>query len=152
MNSTIRYSLLATTAVAFSLPLAAEQGATGLLTFSSARGVAETTERIESTARARGLTVFATIDHAGEAQKAGLSMRATRVILLGNPKAGTPVMAASPSVAIDLPLKVLVADNGVGGSVVTINDPAWIRKRHDVPEDLVKNIAGLGPLVETALK
>ncbi len=124
----------------------------GLLVRPSKYSVGATVEKIEAVAKARGLAIFARIDHAGEAQKAGLSMKPTVLILIGSPKAGTPVMQAAPSAAIDLPLKALVAESADGSTTVTINDPAYLRARHGVPEELQKNVSGLGPLLDAALQ
>ena len=87
------------------------------------------------------------IDHSGEAEKVGLKMPATKVIVFGSPKAGTPLMVASPTLAIDLPLKVLVAEDAGGKVSVTYNDPEYLRERHGFPADLVKNLAGAGALI-----
>ena len=124
----------------------------GLITRASPYSVTDTVDRLESTAKARGLVVFARIDHAGEAQKAGLSMKPTVLLLIGSPKAGTPVMQGAPSAAIDLPLKVLVAEAPAGSTTVTINDPAYLKTRHGIPDELVKNVSGLAPLLDAALK
>lgn len=113
--------------------------------------VAETVERIEATARARGLTIFARIDHGAEAQKAGLQMPPTQVVLLGNPKGGTPVMLAAPTSAIDLPLKVLVPQGADGKTVVCINDHRWLQARHAIGDDVAKPLAGLPALLAAAL-
>jgi uncharacterized protein (DUF302 family) len=109
-------------------------------------------EKIESTARNRGLTLFARIDHSGEARKAGLEMRPTQLLILGNPKGGTPIMLASPSAAIDLPLKALVWQEPGGATVVTINDHRWLGARHKVSDELLKPLAGLANIIDAALK
>jgi uncharacterized protein (DUF302 family) len=141
------------TALAATLTMAQAAAAKdeGLIDRASRHGVAETVERIESTARARGLTVFARIDHSGEAQKAGLQMPPTQLIILGNPKGGTPVMLASPASAIDLPLKVLVRQGADGKTVVTINDHRWLQARHGIADDVAKPLAGLPGLLAAAL-
>ncbi len=129
----------------------------GLIQLSSQYSVDETISRLQSAFAAKGLKIFALIDHSGEAekagfQKAGLKMRATKVIVFGSPKAGTPLMLASPSVAIDLPLKALVAEDADGKVSVTYNDPEYLRERHGFPADLVKNLAGAGALISQAVK
>lgn len=124
----------------------------GLLVRPSRYSVSDTVEKIEAAARARGLVVFARIDHAAEAQKAGLTMTPTVLIVIGSPKAGTPVMQAAPSAAIDLPLKALVAESADGSTTVTVNDPAYLRARHGLPEELQKNVSGLGPLLDATLQ
>ncbi len=124
----------------------------GLLVRPSKYAVGDTVEKIEAAAKARGLVIFARIDHAGEAQKVGLTMKPTVLILIGSPKAGTPVMLAAPSAAIDLPLKALVAESADGSTTVTFNDPAYLKARHGLPEELQKNVSGLGPLLDAALQ
>lgn len=124
----------------------------GLITRASRFSVKETLQRIEEVATARGLTIFARIDHAGEASRAGQAMRPTQLLVLGNPKGGTPVMQAAPSAAIDLPLKVLVAERADGTTEVTINDSRWLADRHGVPSDLVKNVSALPGLLDAALQ
>ena len=100
----------------------------------------------------KGMQVFAMIDHSGEAEKVGLKMRPTKVIIFGSPKGGTPPMVAAPSLAIDLPLKALVAENAEGKVSVTYNDPAYLQRRHGVPAELVKNLAGAGALIAKAVE
>src|SRR5580704_3456180 len=119
----------------------------GLLQVASKYSVDETVRRLEAVLGERGLTVFAVVDHSGEAEKAGLKMRPTKLVIFGSPKAGTPVMVAAPTIAIDLPLKVLVAQDVEGKVWVSYNSPEFLQQRHGVPEDLIKNIAGAGALV-----
>jgi len=119
----------------------------GLIQVPSRYSVDETVRRLEEAFTAKGLQVFIVIDHSGEAEKAGLRMPATKVIIFGSPKAGTPVMLAAPSLAIDLPLKALVAEDKSGKATVTYNDPDYLRDRHDVPTELIKNLAGAGALI-----
>jgi uncharacterized protein (DUF302 family) len=92
------------------------------------------------------------IDHSGEADKVGLKMLPTRVIIFGSPKGGTPLMVAAPSLAIDLPLKALVAADTEGKVSVTYNDPEYLQKRHGVPAELIKNLAGAGSLIARAVE
>jgi len=101
---------------------------------------------------ARGLKVFTLIDHSGEAEKAGLQMRSTQLLIFGSPKGGTPLMVAAPSLAIDLPLKALVWEDDGGKVWVSYNSPEYLKQRHGIPEDLVKNIAGVGPIIEKAVE
>ncbi len=140
-------------ALAFLLALAANASAqdAGLVHRDSRYPVDVTVERIEAAARSRGLTIFARIDHSGEARKAGLQMPPTQVIVLGHPKGGTPVMLAAPTAAIDLPLKVLVRQDANGKTVVTINDHRWLQARHGIGDDLAKPLAGLPALLSAAL-
>lgn len=126
--------------------------ANGLVQVASPYSVEETVKRLESVLAERGLKVFALIDHGGEAEKVGLKMRPTKVVIFGSPKGGTPVMLAAPSIAIDLPLKALVAEDEGGKVWVTYNDPEYLQQRHGVPAELVKNIAGVGALVAKAVE
>lgn len=112
----------------------------------------ETVRRLQAAFAAKGLQVFALVDHSGEAEKAGLKMRPTKVLIFGSPKAGTPLMVAAPSLAIDLPLKALVAEDAAGKVSVTYNDPEYLRERHGVPADLIKNLAGAGVVIGKAVE
>ena len=124
----------------------------GLVIKSSRYSFADTISKIENVLKAKGLVLFAKIDHSGEAAKAGLKMRPTQLLIFGNPKAGTLVMNASPTAAIDLPLKALVAEDENGKVSVTINSPAYLQARHGIKDDLVKNISGAAPLIDLALE
>lgn len=111
----------------------------------------ETVERIEAALRSKGLTVFAKIDHSGEAAKVGLTMAFTQVILFGSPKAGTPLMIAAPTLAIDLPLKALIQEDAFGKVSVYYNSAEYLQERHGIPAPLLPNIAGAGLLLEKAV-
>jgi uncharacterized protein (DUF302 family) len=124
----------------------------GLVQVASKYAVEETVKRLESLLAERGVRVFALIDHSGEAEKVGMKMRPTKLVIFGNPKGGTPVMVAAPTVAIDLPLKALVSEDEGGKVWVSYNSPEYLRQRHGVPEDLVKNIAVAGALVAKAVE
>jgi uncharacterized protein (DUF302 family) len=124
----------------------------GLVRIASPRSVPETLQRLEEILRSKGMTIFARIDHSGEAAKVGLEMHPTQVLLFGSPKGGTPVMVAAPSVAIDLPLKALVAEDDQGKVWVTYNSPEYLQQRHGIPEELVKNLAGAGALLQKAVE
>ena len=124
----------------------------GLLQVASKYGVEETVRRLESVLAERGVRVFALIDHSGEAEKVGMKMRATKLVIFGNPKGGTPVMVAAPTVAIDLPLKALVSEDEGGKVWVSYNSPEYLQQRHGVPEELMKNIAVAGALVAKAVE
>jgi uncharacterized protein (DUF302 family) len=124
----------------------------GLVRIASRYSVEETVQRLQSTLAAKGLQMFALIDHSGEAAKVGLKMRPTNVLIFGSPKGGTPLMIASPSLAIDLPMKALVAEDESGKVWLTYNSPDYLKERHNVPEDLIKNLAGAGPLMEKAVE
>jgi uncharacterized protein (DUF302 family) len=99
---------------------------------------------------AKGVKLFATIDHSGEAAAIGESMPPTKVLIFGSPKGGTPLMLARPSVAIDLPLKLLVAQAGDGAVSISYNSPEYLRDRHNLPEELMANIAMIGTLARNA--
>ncbi len=126
--------------------------ASGLEQVASRYSVDETVARIESVFAQKGLQVFTVIDHSGEAEKIGLKMRLTKVVIFGSPKGGTPLMVAVPSLAIDLPLKALVAEDDNGKVWVSYNNPEYLQQRHGVPDDLIKNIAGAGALVAKAVE
>lgn len=124
----------------------------GLIQVTSRYSVDETLRRLEAAFADKGLQVFAVIDHSGEAEKLGLKMRPTKVLIFGSPKAGTPLMVAAPSLAIDLPLKALVAEDAEGNASVTYNDPEYLRARHGFPAELTKNLAGAGVLITKAVE
>jgi uncharacterized protein (DUF302 family) len=124
----------------------------GLLLVRSRHSVDETVQRLQAALIGKGLQVFAVIDHSGEAEKVGLKMRPTKVLIFGSPKGGTPLMVAAPSLAIDLPMKALVAEDAEGEIWVTYNSPEYLQERHGVPADLIKNLAGAGALIEKAVE
>jgi uncharacterized protein (DUF302 family) len=124
----------------------------GLLQVASPYTVDETVDRLKSVLAQRGVQVFALIDHSGEAEKVGLKMRPTKLLIFGNPKGGTPLMVAAPTLAIDLPLKALVWEDEGGKVWVTHNSPEYLQQRHRVPEDLIKNIAVVGALAAKAVE
>jgi len=113
--------------------------------------VSGTLERLRRAVSEKGLEVFALIDHGGAAERAGLEMQEAQLLIFGSPKAGTPLMVASPLLALDLPLKVLVWRDREGGVLVSHNATSYLARRHDIPEGLVGNIAGIDALVEGAL-
>ena len=113
--------------------------------------VDETVARFESLLNGKGVKLFALVDHSGEAEKAGLKMPPTKLLIFGNPAAGTPVMVAAPSIAIDLPLKVLVWQDAADAVWISFNDPAYLQARHNVPSELTKNISVVGALVDQLL-
>jgi uncharacterized protein (DUF302 family) len=119
----------------------------GMVHLNSPYSVAETISRLESLLKAQGLPEFCRIDHTGEAEKVGLKMPAAQVIIFGNPKGGTPLMIATPTLAIDLPLKALIWEDSDHTVRISYNSPEYLQKRHGVPDDLVKNIAGIGELL-----
>jgi uncharacterized protein (DUF302 family) len=112
----------------------------------------ETLNRLESTLRARGIAEFARIDHSGEAAKIGLKMHPTQVVIFGSPKAGTPLMVAAPTLAIDLPLKALIWEDAGGKVWVSYNTAEYLAQRHSVPAEMIANIAVTGPLLQSVVK
>jgi len=122
----------------------------GIADLPSNHSVDQTVERLQNILRERGLTLFALVDHSGEAEKVGLHMPPTRLLIFGSPKAGTPLMLAAPSVAIDLPLKILVWQDGDGRTWLSYNTPEYLRDRHGFPAELVPNIAGASVLAAAA--
>jgi uncharacterized protein (DUF302 family) len=123
----------------------------GLIHLSSPHTVVETLARLETIVQAKGLTILARIDHSGDAAKADLAMPPTRLLIFGNAKSGTPLMIASPSVAIDLPLKALVWQDEEGKVWLSYNSPDYLKERHAIPENLLQNIAGIGPICAEAV-
>lgn len=124
----------------------------GLVTIASRYSLEETVERLQAAFREKGMQVFALIDHSGEAEKVGLKMLPTKVVIFGSPKGGTPLMVAAPSLAIDLPLKALVAEGADGQVTVTYNAPEYLQRRHGVPAERVKNLAGAGAVMAKAVE
>ncbi|MGB2627728.1 MAG: DUF302 domain-containing protein [Candidatus Acidiferrum sp.] len=121
----------------------------GLVHLSSPYSVAETSTRLQSMLQTKGIQIFCRIDHSGEAEKVGFRMRPTQLLIFGNPRGGTPLMLAAPTVAIDLPLKALVWEDAAGKVWITYNSPAYFEKRHDIPPELIKNIAGTADLLNS---
>jgi len=122
----------------------------GLVDLPSKHSVDETVEKLKGILQSKRVTLFAMIDHSGEAAKAGLKMRPTKLLIFGNPKSGTPVMLAAPSSAIDLPLKILIWEDAQQRVWVTYNSPAYLQERHDFPPELVQNIAVVEALAKAA--
>lgn len=122
----------------------------GLISIPSNHSVDETVDKFKAILQSKGITIFALIDHSGEAIKAGMKMRPTKLLIFGNPKAGTPVMLAAPSCAIDLPLKVLIWEDGRGKVLVTYNSPAYLQERHNIPVELLPNVSVIEALAKSA--
>lgn len=122
----------------------------GLRILPTQHTVADILRRVQALAAARGLTVFAQIDFSGDAERAGVSLRPTGMIILGSPKAGTPLMVEAPTVAIDLPLKILAWHDSDGRTWVAYNEPEYLQARHRFAPELLKNIAALGALAAAA--
>jgi uncharacterized protein (DUF302 family) len=122
----------------------------GLIDVPSNRSVEETVARLKNILQAKAITLFALIDHSGEAEKVGMKMPPTKLLIFGNPKGGTPLMLADPSLAIDLPLKILVWEDGQGKVWLSYNNPEYLAERHGLPQDLLPNIAAVGALAAKA--
>ena len=122
----------------------------GIVNLPSNHSVNETVEKLQGILTAKGVMLFALVDHSGEAEKAGMKMPPTKLLIFGSPKAGTPVMLASPSIAIDLPLKILIWEDAGGKVWVSYNSPQYLKQRHDVPDDLLKNLAAVETLATNA--
>jgi len=112
--------------------------------------VDETVERLKGILQSKGVALFAMVDHSGEAAKAGMKMPPTKLLIFGSPKDGTPLMLASPSVAIDLPLKILVWEDAQGKAWVSYNSTAYLQERHRIPPELMQNIAVIEALASKA--
>jgi uncharacterized protein (DUF302 family) len=122
----------------------------GLIDIPSNHAVDETVTKLEGILQAKGITLFALVDHSGEAAKAGMKMRPTKLLIFGNPRAGTPVMLAAPSSAIDLPLKILVWEDDQGKVWITYNSPSYLQERHNLRSELLPNIAVIETLAAKA--
>jgi uncharacterized protein (DUF302 family) len=120
----------------------------GIVTGQSRYSVEETLQSLLDLLSARGVTLIALIDHSREAQKAGLTMRPTRLVIFGNPRAGTPLMVATPSIALDLQLKILIAEDETGVTRISYNSPACLRKRHGLAPELMPALAAVETLAE----
>lgn len=124
----------------------------GLIHLKSTYSVSETMTRLEAALKERGVRLFAGIDHSAMAAEVGLKMRPTQVLLFGNPRGGTPMMLAAPTLAIDLPFKALVWEDSTGQVWLTYNAPEYLANRHGVPQSLVGNLNGLADLLQEAVK
>jgi uncharacterized protein (DUF302 family) len=122
----------------------------GIVSVPSHHSVDETLEKLKKILQSKGVTIFALVDHSGEAEKAGMKMRPTKLLIFGSPKAGTPLMLAAPSIAIDLPLKILVWEDAQSKVWLSYNSPEYLKERHGLPQDLLQNIAIVGTLAAQA--
>jgi len=122
----------------------------GLVTIAAAHSVDETVQKLKDVLQAKGVMLFAVVDHSGEAAKAGMKMPNTKLLIFGSPKAGTPLMLAAPSIAIDLPLKILVAEDDAGKVWISYNSVRYLADRHGMPADLLKNLAVIEGLANAA--
>jgi uncharacterized protein (DUF302 family) len=120
----------------------------GIVTRQSNHSVDETVQRLEKLLEAKSVKLFAVVDHSGDARKVGMQMPPTKLLIFGHPKAGTPLMIAAPSTAIDLPLKILVSEDGASQVWISYNNPEYLQARHGFPRELMPNIA----VVETLTK
>lgn len=128
-----------------------ESSTPGFISKLSPHSVPKTIQRLCALLKSKGVAIFALVDHSGEAEKAGLKMRPTQLLIFGNPKGGTPLMLAAPSTAIDLPLKALVWEDADGKVWLSYNSPDYLQQRHGFPADLEKNIAAIEPLLAQAV-
>lgn len=117
----------------------------GIVDIPGNHSVDQTVENLNGILQVKGVTLFALIDHSGEAEKVGLKMPPTKLLIFGNPKAGTPLMLSTPSSAIDLPLKILIWEDAQGKVWITYNSPVYLQQRHNLPSEMLQNIA----IVET---
>jgi uncharacterized protein (DUF302 family) len=122
----------------------------GIISIESRHGVDDTLDKLKGILNSQGVKIFALVDHSGEAEHAGLRMRNTKLLIFGNPKAGTPLMLASPTAALDLPLKILIWEDAGGKVWLTYNSVEYIRQRHSLPPELTANIAVIDALVRKA--
>lgn len=124
----------------------------GIVQIPAAHPVDETVENLKAMLQAKGVTLFTLVDHSGEAAKAGMTMPNTKLLIFGSPKAGTPVMLAAPSIAIDLPLKILVAEDGAGKVWISYNDTEYLARRHNLPPTLMANLSVIDALAAAAAR
>lgn len=120
--------------------MAATANNNGIVDKPSNHLVEVTVDRVKDLLQSKGITLFALVDHSGEAEKVGMKMRPTRLLIFGSPKAGTPLMLAAPSIAIDLPMKILVWEDSEGKAWVSYNSPEYLKQRHGLPQGLLANI------------
>ena len=124
---------------------------TGIVHLAASRSVDEVLERLLSILQAKGITVFAVVDHSGEAAKVGIQMRATKLVIFGNPKAGTPLMIAAPDSALDLPLKILIAEEASGSTRVSYNSVAYLQARYGFTPEVMTNVAAIEQIAALAV-
>jgi len=124
----------------------------GIVSRPSPFSVEETLDRLQKVLAAKGVRLFALVDHSGEAEKAGLAMPPTKLLIFGNPAAGTPVMLAAPTAALDLPLKILVWQDSSGAVQISWNSPAWLQQRHGIPDAFLKVLGAPEAMTEAALQ
>ena len=130
------------------MALAAGKEGNGVVSVRSQHSFAETMQKLERTLTSKGFKIFATIDFGGEAAAAGFRMPPTKLVIFGNPKLGTPVLLGAPSAALDLPLKILVGEDPGNQTWLSYTSPAYLAKRHSIPDDLLQNISGIEAVVQ----
>ena len=123
----------------------------GIISQPSPYAVPKTIDLLAAVLQAKGITLFARIDQQAEAEKVGLSLRPTQLLLFGNPQSGTPLMVAEPTIALDLPLKALAWEAADGKVWLSYNDPDYLKQRFSLSDALVRNIAVITPLIHQAL-
>ena len=121
----------------------------GIISLISRYSVVETATLITAALQANGITIFAVIDQRKEAEKVGLALRPTQLIIFGDPKTGTPLMNTSPSLAIDLPLKALICEDDGGTAQVSYNSPGYLQRRHALAQEPFVTV---GALLSSAIK
>ncbi len=146
----MRNALLGVAALLLSIPAYAADK--GIVTRPSKYSVAETLDRFEAVAKEKGATVIARVNHSGAAEKVGMKMRPTQLLIFGNPKTGTPLMLSAPSMALDLPLKVLAWEDEKGKVWLSYNNPTYLQKRHGFSRELVKNLGAVEAIANKALE
>jgi uncharacterized protein (DUF302 family) len=122
----------------------------GIVDVSSNHSVDKTVDKLKGMLQSKGITLFVVIDHSGEAARAGIKMPPTKLLIFGDPKGGTPPMLAAPSIALDLPLKILVWEDSQGKVWLSYNSPEYLRDRHGLPQDLMQNISAAKALATAA--
>ena len=122
----------------------------GIRTLTSNHPFEQTIDRLQTVLIEKSITLFHLVDHAGEAREVGLTMPPTKLLIFGSPRAGTPLMLAAPSIALDLPLKILVAQQPDGSVQLSWNDPAWLRQRHNLPEEMQPVLAAVEAIAKQA--
>ncbi|SAL01089.1 DUF302 domain-containing protein [Caballeronia ptereochthonis] len=132
--------------------MSADSNDNGVVTIASAHGAAASADTLEALIRARGLILFARIDFSGDAARAGLAMPPSQLLVFGNPQAGTPLMQAVPTAALDLPLKVLAWEDADGRAWLSYNATEYVRARHGLDDELMKPVSGVPALVEAAAR
>jgi uncharacterized protein (DUF302 family) len=145
----VKYLLCAALFTVLVLPVSAASAAdcalvekeAGIVTIPGHHSVDETVNKLKGILQSKGITLFTVVDHSGEAAKVGLKMPPTKLVIFGNPKGGTPLMLAAPSIALDLPLKILVAEDAQGKVWISYNSQEYLAQRHSLPPDLVSNLA-----------